>query len=102
MGSIIAPLVLAAVMPIAVALSNKWVNRISKARSLHRIENEPLYKAGAKIDTLFEIGVESPRMINATIIAIEFGRVVIEDTQGNQLPMTVQEFENMHAVMQAE
>ena len=81
------------------ALVKPYLAWFDKNRSLKRVHGEPLYAPGAKIVALYEMGVETPRMVDATVESLELGRIVVVDSNGNRLPMTVQEFENMHVVV---
>lgn len=91
--AIVLGITLAVLTPAAVAFSSKWTNKIAKARALERVHGETLYKAGAAV-VLYRPGVEKPLL--GVIVSIAFGRVSVKLEDGTHLPMTVQEFEQLH------
>ena len=82
------------------ALAKPYVNMLAKRQALKRVNGEPLYVVGAKVDKVIEPTSNALLMRNCVIEDISYGRILLRDEKGRLLPLTVQEFERCHAVME--
>ena len=87
--------------PVAVIITNKWIEEVKRKRALGRIDNEPLYKEGAIIRELRLEGSDVPLMLDCKITSIAKGRIEIRDDTG-VISFTGREFEKLHPIFQIE
>ena len=78
-----------------------YINYFRKRQALRRVAGEPLYVPGAPFRRVYDPVGGADLMGAGHIVSIAHGRVLLESAVGDQLPLTVIEFESLHVVMRA-
>ena len=84
---------------VVLAAAKPYTGWIAKRYALKRVAGESRYFVGAKVKRLYDPSGGAVILEGATITSLEFGRVELKTEDGLVLPMTVQEFEALHTVM---
>ena len=80
----------------------RYVHKIRKARSLARLQEEPLYRPGHIIASAIEPESGAEVVAEYYIADIAFGRVVLKSLDNARIiPMTCMEFEKLHVILYA-